>query len=102
MADIKAPESGNNLAVPGTRQQDAAISAHSSVTGVSIMDEKDMDDASEKAAGSDVEAEAQGEKLEPVVSSEQPAGIKLFVIVVAVICSIFLVCCSPALNQERV
>ncbi|EOD49204.1 MFS gliotoxin efflux transporter [Neofusicoccum parvum] len=55
------------------------------------MDEKDNESASEKAAGSDVDAEAQGEKLEPVVSSEQPTGLKLFVIVVAVICSIFLV-----------
>ncbi|KAH7062485.1 major facilitator superfamily domain-containing protein [Macrophomina phaseolina] len=91
MADDKAREAGNTLAVPGNPHENPAISERSSVSGLSAMDEKKRDSVSEKGAGLDVEAEAQGEKLEPAVSSEQPTGLKLFFIVVAVICSIFLV-----------
>lgn len=92
MADDKPIESGNTLAVPGNRQENAAISTHSSVSGLSVMEEKERDSISEKAGGLDIEAEAQGEPLEAVVSSEHPTGLKLFIIVIAVICSIFLVC----------
>lgn len=55
------------------------------------MEEKERDSISEKAGGLDIEAEAQGEPLEAVVSPEHPTGLKLFIIVIAVICSIFLV-----------
>nr|QPF70306.1 major facilitator superfamily transporter [Lasiodiplodia theobromae] len=91
MADAKAPESASTLAVPGTLPQNGAISSPSSVSGLSLVDDKDAGSVFEKASRSDVEAEAEGEKLEPVVSSEHPTGLKLFFIVIAVICSIFLV-----------
>lgn len=91
MADVKAPESASTLAVPGTLSQNGAISSPSSVSGLSLVDDKDAGSVFEKASRSDVEAEAEGEKLEPVVSSEHPTGLKLFFIVIAVICSIFLV-----------
>ncbi|KAL0254693.1 hypothetical protein SLS55_009216 [Diplodia seriata] len=91
MADIKAPEPASTLAVPGTRQQSGAISSPSSVSGLSVVDDKDAGSVFEKASRSDIEADAPVEKLEPVVSAEHPTGLKLFIIVVAVICSIFLV-----------
>ncbi|KAK7555885.1 MFS gliotoxin efflux transporter glia [Phyllosticta citricarpa] len=92
METDKTVEAGRTLQVPTAQDHGSAKTSHASLAD-DKSSRRGSSDEKAKIQANDVEAYTAEDraKLEPVVSSEYPTGLKLAIIVIAVILAIFLV-----------